>query len=77
MMIHTFKLRFPIHHEEIQNMQNRFSIKYTEINKYFEGDFPGVTLGICNSFGKWYLYMVDDAILMLGKPDIVYGKLKM
>lgn len=71
MLIHTFKMMFPIHHEEVQDMQKRFDIKYTEVNKFFEGDFPGVTLAISNiGFGKWYLYMVVDAIVMLGKSNI-------
>jgi hypothetical protein len=70
-MIHTFKLMFELHYQEVQDMQRRLNIKYTELNDYFEGVFPGVTMAISNSGnGKWKLYMVADAIQLLGKPDI-------
>jgi hypothetical protein len=70
-MIHTVKIMFPLHHQEVQDLQRRLNIKYTELNKYVEGVFPGVTMSISHSgYGKWMLYMVVDAILLLGKPDI-------
>lgn len=62
---------FPLHYQEVQDLQRRLNIKYTELNKYVEGVFPGVTMSISHSgYGKWMLYMVVDAILLLGKPDI-------
>lgn len=71
-MIHTSKLMFLLHYQEVQDLQRRLSIKYTQLNKYFEGVFPGVTMSITNSGnGKWKLYMVVDAIMLLGKPDII------
>lgn len=62
---------FELHYQEVQDLQRRLSIKYTQLNKHFEGEFPGVTMTITNSGnGKWKLYMVVDAIRLLGKPDI-------
>lgn len=62
---------FPLHYQEVQDLQRRLNIKYTELNKNVEGVFPGVTMSISHSgYGKWVLYMVVDAILLLGKPDI-------
>ncbi|KPH74220.1 MULTISPECIES: hypothetical protein [Bacillaceae] len=70
-MIHTFKLLFLLHYEEVQDLQRRLNIKYTQVNEYFEGMFPGVTMSISNSGnGQWKLYMVVDAIELLGNPDI-------
>lgn len=71
-MIHTFKLFFPLHYEEVQDLQRKLNIKYTQLNEYFEGVFPGVTMSVSNSGnGKWKLYMVVDAIKLLGdKADI-------
>lgn len=70
-MIHTFKIYVPLHYQEVQDLQRRFNIKYTEVNKFFDDKFPGVTLSISNSgSGKWKLYMIVDAITLLGKPDI-------
>jgi hypothetical protein len=70
-MIHTFKLMFVLHYQEVQDLQRRLNIKYTQVNTYFDGTFPGVTMSITNSGnGKWKLYMVVDAIRLLGKPDI-------
>ncbi|MGI2851605.1 hypothetical protein ACRS6Y_15220 [Bacillus cytotoxicus] len=70
-MIHTFKLMFLLHYQEVQDLQRRLNIKYTHLNKYFDGVYPGVTMSISNSGnGQWKLYMVVDAIKLLGKPDI-------
>lgn len=70
-MIHTFKMLFLLHYEEVQDLQRRLNIKYTQVNEYFEGMFPGVTMSITNSGnGEWKLYMVVDAIKLLGNPDI-------
>ncbi len=70
-MIHTFKMLFLLHYEEVQDLQRRLNIKYTQVNECFEGMFPGVTMSISNSGnGQWKLYMVVDAIKLLGNPDI-------
>lgn len=79
-MIHTFQLFFILHHEEVQDLQRKLGIKYTEVNQYYDGVYPGVTMSltICND-GKWRLYMVVDAIKLLDKPDILendYEKLE-
>lgn len=71
-MIHTFKISIPLHYQEVLDLQRRFSIKYTEVNKYFEGVFPGVTMSITYGYGKWKLNMFVDAIKLLGdKSDII------
>lgn len=71
-MIHTFKLMFELHYQEVQDLQRKLNIRYTQLNEYFEGIFPGVTMAISNSgYGKWMLYMVVDAIELLGKPNII------
>jgi len=76
-MIHTFKLMFPLHYQEVQDMQRKLSIIYTQLNSYFDGMYPGVTMVITNSGnGKWKLYMVIDAIKLLGKPDITEADYK-
>lgn len=60
-----------LHYQEVQELQRRLNIKYTQLNEYFDGVFPGVTMTISNSgYGKWMLYMVVDAIELLGNPDI-------
>jgi len=70
-MIHTIKLMFPVHYDEVQDLQRRLKIKYTEINKHFEGVYPGVTMSIFNKgYGKWFLSMVIDVILLLSTPNI-------
>ncbi|EFV71675.1 hypothetical protein HMPREF1012_02314 [Bacillus sp. BT1B_CT2] len=70
-MIHTFKFYIPLHYQEVQDLQKRFNIKYTELNRYFAGKFPSVTMAISNSGnGQWKLYMVVDAIKLIGKPNI-------
>lgn len=70
-LIHTFKLMFELHYQEVQDLQRRHNIKYTQLSEYFNGIFPGVTMTISHSgYGKWMLYMVVDAIELLGKPDI-------
>lgn len=70
-MIHTFKLMFELHYQEVQDLQKRLNILYKQLNDYFEGMFPGVTMAISHiSNGKWVLYMVVDAIQLLGKPNI-------
>lgn len=71
-MIHTFKLFIELHHEEVQDLQRRLSISYKEVNQHYDGVFPGVTMTVTHCMdGKWRLYMVVDAIKLLGKPDIV------
>lgn len=70
-MIHTFKMHFPLHHTEVQKLQKRFGIVYTEVNKYFEGQFDGVTMTVFNKGkGEWRLSMVIDAIELLKNPYI-------
>lgn len=70
-MIHTIKFYIPLEFNVVKNLQTRFNIKYTEVNQYFEGKFPGVTISISNSGnGKWKLYFVVDVILLLDKSDI-------
>lgn len=70
-MIHTFKLMFELHYQEVQDLQRRLGINYKQLNSHFEGMFDGVTMAITNSGnGIWKLYMVVDAIKLLGKPDI-------
>jgi hypothetical protein len=70
-MIHTFKLMFELHYHEVQDLQRRLGINYKQLNRHFEGMFDGVTMAITNSGnGIWKLYMVVDAIKLLGKPDI-------
>ena len=70
-MIHTFKMFFELDYQEVQDLQKKFNIKYTEFNEHFAGSYAGVTMSIilCKD-GKWRLYMVVDAIELLGKPDI-------
>lgn len=73
-MIHTIKMYFPLHHQEVQEMQKRLGIKFTEVNKYFEGKFKGVTMSIFNKGkGEWRLSMVIDAIMLLQNPQITEG----
>lgn len=73
-MIHTFKMHFLLHHTEIQKLQRRFGIVYTEVNEYFKGQFDGVTMTICNKgMGEWRMSMVIDAIKLLKNPHISEG----
>lgn len=73
-MIHTFKQMFDLHYQEVQDLQRRHNIKYTQLNDYFDGVFPGVTMAISHSgYGKWRLYLVVDAIQLLGKSEITEG----
>ncbi|WP_246880620.1 hypothetical protein [Sporosarcina sp. 6E9] len=71
-VIHTFKLFFVLHHEEVSDLQRRLNINYEQLNQHFDGRLPGVSMSLiyCKD-GKWRLYMVIDAIKLLGKPDII------
>lgn len=74
-MIHTFKLYFPINYNEVQNIQHRFDIQYKQLNDDFRRRYPlltkGINISISNSGnGKWKLYMVVDAIKLLGNAVI-------
>lgn len=70
-MIHTFKLFFELDYGEVQDLQRRLNIKYTELNQYYDGVYPGVTMSIAlGGDGNWRLYIIADAIMLLGKPDI-------
>lgn len=62
---------FELHYQEVQDLQRRLNINYKQVNNHFEGMFLGVTMAITNAGnGKWKLYMVVDAIQLLGKSDI-------
>src|SRR5699024_9634047 len=83
-MIHTFKLFIELEYSEVMDLQRKLNISYTELNQYYDGVYPGVTVSVilCKD-GKWRLYMVVDAILLLGKPEIkesdyqtIEGKIK-
>lgn len=70
-MIHTFKLYFILEYEQVLDLENRYGINHTDVNKYFEGKFEGVSLAVSNAGdGRWKLYMVTDAIKLLEKADI-------
>jgi hypothetical protein len=70
-MIHTIKMYFPLHHTEVQRLQKRFGINYTEVNKYFQGEYDGVTMVILSKgMGEWQFSMAIDAIKLLKKHDI-------
>ncbi|UOQ49619.1 hypothetical protein MUN88_05935 [Gracilibacillus caseinilyticus] len=70
-MIHTMKMYLPIHYQDVQELNKRFDIKSFEVNKFFEGKFPGVTMSLsAMGKGKWKLSMFIDVIELLNKPDI-------
>ena len=70
-MIHTMKMYLPIPYQDVQELNKRFNIKSFEVNKFFEGRFPGVTMSLsAMGRGRWKLSMFIDAIELLGKPLI-------
>ncbi|SEN98188.1 hypothetical protein SAMN04488134_10323 [Amphibacillus marinus] len=54
-MIHTFKQMFELHYQEVQDLQRRHNIKYTQLNNYFNGVFPG-DLALCPFQGIFYSF---------------------
>lgn len=70
-MIHTFKMYFPLYYQDVQDLQKRLGIKYTEVNQYLLNDFSGVTMSISNAGkGQWRFYLVIDTIKLLEKPNL-------
>jgi predicted transcriptional regulator len=70
-MIHTLKMFLPIDYRDVQDMRKRFNIKAFEVNKFFEGKFPGVTMSLsAMGKGQWKLSMFVDAVKLLGKPNL-------
>jgi hypothetical protein len=70
-MIHTVKMFFPITHYDIQYLQLRHEIQYTEIEGYFKQTQPAFTSLSINNYGNgiWKLYAVIDLIKLLETPN--------
>lgn len=65
-MIHTIKMIFPLHYEEVAQLQKRLEIIYTELSTTFKRKYPGVTMSIYNKGkGEWMLSMVVDVVKLL------------
>lgn len=70
-MIHTIKMFMLIDYRDVQEMKRRFNIKVFEVNKFFEGDFPGVTMSLsAMGKGQWKLSMFVDVVKLLDKPNL-------
>ncbi|RSK28520.1 hypothetical protein EJF36_17510 [Bacillus sp. HMF5848] len=73
-MIHTFKMYIPLNYLEVQDIQQRLGIKYSELNSYFEDYYKGINAVLMSrGKGEWHLSMVVDVIQLLGTPDIKEG----
>ncbi|MEW5323534.1 hypothetical protein V2J23_15755 [Geobacillus thermoleovorans] len=68
-MIHTAHFYILLNADEVQQLQQRFGVTYTEIGKKVDRQFSAFTTWMVDKYG-FRLHFIIDFIKLLGKADI-------